>query len=158
MSDFLRGPHMNRRRALVCIAGAATTLVLSPLSAVESRAEEIKRPLIPGDLSEEEKALVPMIDMPKVSDDPWLVPIEIQVKHKMVPDDYVQWIEIWDDKAKFQRKARFYFTPANGQAYLRTNIKVAETTAIKVRAKFSKDGIWEAEKDIKVEGGSKYSC
>jgi len=158
MNNPTRSRHMNRREAILCIAAATTTLVFTPLFAGESWAEEINRPLIPGDLSEEEKALVPRIDMPKVTDDPWLVPIEIRVKHKMTPDDYVQWVEIWDDKAKFKRKARFHFTPANGQAYLRTNIKVADTTAIKVRAKFSKDGIWEAEKDIKVEGGSKYSC
>ena len=158
MKNTARGAHPNRRQAMLCIAGAVTTLALSPLSALNSWAQEINRPLIPDDLSDEEKTLVPMIDMPKVTDDPWLVPIEIKVNHKMTPDDYVQWVEIWDDKAKFKRKARFHFTPANGQAYLRTNIKVADTTAIKVRAKFSKDGIWESEKDIKVEGGGKYSC
>lgn len=158
MDNTTQSLRINRREAMLCIAGAMTALVFTPLAATKSWAEEINRPLIPEDLSEEEKALVPMIDMPKVTDDPGLVPIEIRVNHKMTPNDYVQWVEIWDDKAKFKRKARFHFTPANGQAYLRTNIKVADTTAIKVRAKFSKDGIWEAEKDIKVQGGGKYSC
>ena len=147
---------MNRREAIVTIAGVVSTLVLAPLA--RAAEEEIHRPLIPDELSEEEKPFVPQIDMPQVTDDPATVPIEISVDHVMKPDDYVQWVEIWDHKGKFPRKARFHFTPANGRAYLRTNIKVPGTTVIKVRAKFSQDGIWEAEKDIKVASGSKYSC
>ncbi len=151
-------PGIPRRQALIYLAGATLSLVLTPWGAGSARAEEIHRPLIPDDLSDEEKTLVPQIDMPLVSDDPRIVPIEVVVNHSMTPQDYVEWIEIWDDKAKFKRKLRFHFTPANGQAYLRANIKVPETTVIKVRAKFSKDGIWEGERDIKVEGGGKYSC
>jgi len=151
-------PGIPRRQALIYLAGATLSLVLSPLGGGAARAEEIHRPLIPEDLSDEEKTLVPQIDMPLVSDDPRIVPIEIVVNHRMTPKDYVEWVEIWDDKAKFKRKLRFHFTPANGQAYLRANIKVPETTVIKVRAKFSTDGIWEGERDIKVEGGGKYSC
>jgi desulfoferrodoxin (superoxide reductase-like protein) len=158
MDDASDQYHMNRREALFCIAGAITATLLIPFAPAHSKEEEIHRALIPDDLTEEEKELVPVIDLPKVADDPLLVPIEIKVNHKMAPDDYVEWVEIWDDKAKYKRKARFHFTPANGQAYLRTNIRVLESTTIKVRAKFSTDGIWEAEKDIKVLSGSKYSC
>lgn len=152
-------PEIPRRRALIYLGGAVLSLALTPWGALGARAgEEINRPLIPEDLSDEEKTLVPRIDMPLVSDDARIVPIEVTVDHQMTPRDYVEWVEIWDDKAKFKRKMRFHFTPANGQAYLRANIKVPDTTVIKVRAKFSKDGVWEGERDIKVEGGGKYSC
>jgi len=149
---------MNRREAIVCIGGAITVIFLTSMTTLGAEEEKIYQPLIPEDLTDEEKKLVPVIDMPKVADDPLLIPIDIKVNHKMTPDDHVQWIEIWDDKAKYKRKARFYFTPANGHAYLRTNIRVLETTTIKVRARFTKDGVWESDKDIKVVSGSKYSC
>ena len=162
MSGIVRnaGSGMNRREFLkktaqLTLSISMVSLIHAPFAFTE---DEIHRPLIPEDMTAEEKMHVPQIDMPKVTDDPGIVPIQITLNHPMTKDHYIQWVEIWDDKAKFKQKVKFYFTPANGKAYLFTNIKVPETTTLKVRAKCNKDGIWEGEMDIKVSGGGKYSC
>jgi desulfoferrodoxin (superoxide reductase-like protein) len=152
--------NLSRRRFIVTVAGASFSAALTPVvrTAGAAAAVKIHRPLDPDDLTDREKKLVPRVDLPAMADNQGTVPIRILVDHVMTDKDYVEWIEIRDDKAVFKRKARFYFTPANGRAYLQTNIKVPNSTSIKVRAKFSRDGIWESEKDIKVPGGSRYSC
>jgi desulfoferrodoxin-like iron-binding protein len=155
-----KGAGMSRRAflkktTLLTLSFSTLSLLHVPFGFGE---EEIHRPLIPEDMTPEEKSHVPQIDMPKVTDDPGIVPIRITMDHPMTEDHFIEWVEILDDKAIFKQKARFYYTPANGKAYLFTNIKVPETTTLKVRAKCNKDGIWEAEMDIKVAGGGKYSC
>ncbi|MBI3354564.1 MAG: hypothetical protein HY034_06730 [Nitrospirae bacterium] len=107
----------------------------------------------PKSLTPEEALHIPTVDIPLIAEDGSMVPITVSVKHPMEPDHYIKSIEIIDDLSPITSKGLYRFKPANGEAYISTRIKLAESTNIRAVAECSKHGKWEGNADVKVTIG-----
>lgn len=118
-----------------------------------SAAETGRKAANPQKLTPEEAIHIPKVDLPIIAEDGSLIPIIVSVNHPMEPDHYIKSIYILDDLSAIPSKGLYRFTPANGEAYISTRIKLAETTTVRAIAECNKHGRWEGSADIKVTVG-----
>ncbi len=108
----------------------------------------------PENLTDEERIHIPKVTMPPVVEDGAQAPIVVEMDHPMEDDDYIKSIQIMNFTDPVVMKGTFYFTPANGEVYFGTQIRLAggEGT-VWVVAECSKHGKWAASKSVKVAAG-----
>ncbi len=116
-------------------------------------AESGRKAADPKNLTPEEAMHIPKVDIPLIAEDGSLVPIIVSVNHPMETDHYIKSIYILDDLSAIPSKGLYRFTPANGEAYISTRIKLAESTKVRAIAECNKHGKWEGSADIKVTVG-----
>ena len=92
--------------------------------------------------------------LPIIAEDGANVPIVVSMEHPMEPAHYIKSIQIVNFNDPVVNKGVFRFTPANGQAYISTQIRMdggdAEVFAI---CECNKHGKWVASKALKVSLG-----
>jgi len=115
--------------------------------------ESGRKAVDPKKLTPEEAMHIPTVDLPLIAEDGSLVPIIVSVNHPMESDHYIKSIYILDDLSAIPSKGLYRFTPANGEAYISTRIKLAESTKVRAIAECNKHGKWEGSADIKVTVG-----
>ncbi len=137
--------------ALIGLISSILPEILMPkrLSAAESG----KKAVDPKNLTPEEAMHIPKVDIPIIAEDGSLVPIIVSVNHPMEPDHYIKSIYILDDLSAIPSKGLYRFTPANGEAYISTRIKLPESTTVRAIVECNKHGKWENSADIKVTVG-----
>ena len=105
-------------------------------------------------MTEMERIHIPKIALPPVVEDGSQASIVCSVDHPMDEDHYIKSIQIMNFADPVVVKGKFYLTPANGEAYISTQIRLSggEGT-VWVVAECNKHGKWIASKKVNVAAG-----
>ena len=142
-------------RAAALGAGAA---LASPLSLLAQ--ETLTEPsfsMLPeteGLSSEQEEHRID-VRLPIIAEDGSNVPIIVTLpNHPMTPDHYIKTLQIVNFKDPIASKGLSHFTPASGQAYFSTQIRMdGGDTDLMVIAECSQHGRWVTRETLKVSLG-----
>ena len=93
------------------------------------------------------------IELPLIAENGALVPIAVEVNAPMTPQSYVKTVYIISDKNRRPLNVRFNLTPAMGQAYVATNLRLGETTDVRAIAEMSDGTLLGAKRDVRVTVG-----
>jgi sulfur-oxidizing protein SoxY len=94
------------------------------------------------------------IRLPVIAEDGANVPIVVSMNHPMEKDHYIQSIQILNFNDPIVGKGMFKFTPANGQAYISTQMRMdGGDPDVFVVCECNKHGKWVASKRLKVSLG-----
>jgi len=150
--------QLSRRRFLhfASVGGIAVPVYAASLATMPRAASGavFQMPVDPGNLSDLEKLHVPKVTLPPVVEDGAQAPIVVEMDHPMEPDHYIKSIQILNFNDPVVIKGKFYFTPANGEVYLGTQIRLAGgESKVWVIAECNQHGRWAIDKDTKVAAG-----
>ncbi len=93
------------------------------------------------------------LELPIIAENGALVPISVEVASPMTPQSYVKTIYVISDKNRRPMNARFSLTPASGQAFVATNLRLGESTDVRAVAELSDGTLLMARRDVKVTIG-----
>jgi len=93
------------------------------------------------------------MEAPMIAENGAVVPIRVESTLPMAPDNYVRRIYLIADKNRRPLNASFSLSPASGRAALATNIRLAETSDVRVIAEMSNGALFEAKQEVKVTVG-----
>lgn len=151
------GGYFSRRRFLryAMVGGVAVPMYASTILGNDARANaNIQLPADPDALTDLERLHVPKVTLPPVVEDGAQAPIVVEMDHPMEDDHYIKSIQILNFDDPIVIKGKFYFTPANGEAYLGTQIRLngGEGT-VWVIAECNQHGRWATNRGVKVAAG-----
>ncbi len=107
-----------------------------------------------GSLTALEKEHRIEIRLPAIAEDGANVPVVISMDHPMEPDHYIRAVQIYNFRDPVVNKGVYHFTPASGQAYISTQIRMDGGDAeLFVVAECSRHGKWVASRKLKVSLG-----
>lgn len=121
---------------------------LANLAPEEPIAETMKR-LFGGRPIKDGASLI-TIDMPLIAEDGASVPIAVEVKSPMTPENHVKALYILAEKNPRPLNVKIGLTPAAGQAYVATNLRLADSGPIRVVAEIGDGTLWIASRDVRV--------
>ena len=90
------------------------------------------------------------IGMPLIAEDGGSVPIAVEVKSPMTPEDHVKAIYILAEKNPRPLNVKITLTPAAGQAYVATNLRLADSGPVRAVAETGDGALWIAARDVRV--------
>ena len=90
------------------------------------------------------------IEMPLIAEDGGSVPIAVEVKSPMTPESHVKAIYILSDKNPRPLNARFNLTPACGQAYIATSLRLADTGDVRAVAEMQDGTLFGVKRSVRV--------
>ena len=90
------------------------------------------------------------IEMPLIAEDGGAVPIAVAVKSPMTPESHVKAIYILAEKNPRPLNVKVGLTPAAGQAYVATNLRLADSGPVRAVAELSDGSLWMASRDVRV--------
>lgn len=155
--DFMFGSleKITRRSFLISAAKAMAAAAVLPglVFRKTAYADNLKRAANPEKMTETEAMHVPQVDLPIIAEDGRLVPVKVTVNHPMTPEHYIKSIEIIDNVSPIKSKGKFNLTYRNGQAYLMTRIKLAQSATVTAIAECNRHGKWAGDSTIKVTLG-----
>jgi len=93
------------------------------------------------------------IDLPLIAENGAVVPVSVEVNAPMTPQSYVKNIYIVSDKNRRPLNAKFTLTPATGQAFVGTNLRLGETTDVRAVVEMSDGTLLQATREVKVTVG-----
>ena len=93
------------------------------------------------------------IDLPLIAENGAVVPISVDVNAPMTPQSYVKAIYIVSDKNRRPLNAKFTLTPAAGQAFVGTNLRLGESTDVRAVVEMSDGTLLQAKREVKVTVG-----
>lgn len=94
---------------------------------------------------------LPRITAPHIAPTGSVVPVVVSLDHPMEKDHYIDAIEILNYADPVVSKGRFHLTPANGEAYLSTQVRMSEgRSAVAVLANCNQHGEWRMSQPITV--------
>ena len=93
------------------------------------------------------------IDLPLIAENGAVVPISVDVDAPMTPQSYVKAIYIVSDKNRRPLNAKFSLTPAAGQAFVGTNLRLGESTDVRAVVEMSDGTLLQAKREVKVTVG-----
>jgi predicted secreted protein len=95
-----------------------------------------------------------VLDVPRLSEDPAGVPVQVSVEHAMEPDHHIRSIELSLPGDPVPDKGTFLFTPGNGRAFVAFRMRSGTGGALRAVAECSTHGRFTETREIKVvEGG-----
>lgn len=153
---------MQRRSFLKSFGVAAACAVAAPV--IASAAEE-KKPAGPNEMSYDSAVaaitggkavtLSPKVKLeaPEIAENGAVVPVKVTVESPMTSNDYVKAIHILSTKNGNVRCANIYLTPANGEAFFGTRIKLGGTQDVVAIAELSNGTFISAKQNVKVTIG-----
>ena len=108
----------------------------------------------PDNLTDMERMHLPQITLPPVVEDGSQAPIQVTVDHPMEEDHYIKSIQIINFTDPVQTKGKFYFTPANGEPFIGTQIRLnGGESSVWVVAECNQHGKWATSSNTKVAAG-----
>ena len=93
------------------------------------------------------------ISAPEIAENGAVVPVKVTVESPMSDKDYVKAIHVLASKNSNVRCANIYLTPANGEAYFGTRIKLGGTQDVVAIAEMSDGTFLSAKQNVKVTIG-----
>ena len=151
------------RRSFLKGFGAAAACAMA-LPHVSSAAEE-KKSGGPNEMNFETavaaitggKALVSSakvkMEAPEIAENGAVVPVKVSVESPMNAKDYVKAIHVLASKNGNVRCANIYLTPANGEAFFGTRVKLGGTQDVVAIAEMSDGSFLTAKQNVKVTIG-----
>jgi sulfur-oxidizing protein SoxY len=121
---------------------------LANLAPEEPIAETMKR-LFGGRPVKDGASLI-TIDMPLIAEDGAAVPIAVEVKSPMTPENHVKAIYILAETNPRPLNVKISLTPAAGQAFVATNLRLADSGPVRVVAETGDGALWAATREVRV--------
>jgi sulfur-oxidizing protein SoxY len=154
---------MERRSFLKSFTAAAACMAVLPRMA--SAADEAKKVAGPNEMTYSTalaaitggKAVVESakvkVEAPEIAENGAVVPVKVTVESPMNEKDYVKAIHLLNTKNGNARCANIYLTPANGEAFFGTRIKLGGTQDVVAIAEMSNGTFLSAKQNVKVTIG-----
>lgn len=151
-----------KRRSFLKGFGAAACAVALPH--VASAADE-KKPSGPNEMNFETavaaitggKGVTPSakvkMEAPEIAENGAVVPVKVSVESPMNDQEYVKAIHLLASKNGNVRCANIYLTPANGEAFFGTRVKLGGTQDVVAIAEMSDGTFLSAQQNVKVTIG-----
>ena len=148
--DFSRRKFIN-----YALAAGIAIPALSAIPALNcAHGGVFQRPKDLENLTEIERIHLPKISLPPVVEDGAQASIVCSVDHPMDEDHYIKSIQIMNFQDPVVIKGKFFFTPANGEAYLSTQIRLAGgESRVWVISECNQHGKYATYRDVKVAAG-----
>jgi sulfur-oxidizing protein SoxY len=89
-------------------------------------------------------------ELPLIAEDGGNVAMSVEVKSPMTPQSYVKAIYILSDKNPRPLNARFNLTPASGQAYVATSLRLADTGDVRAVAEMQDGSLLMVKRSVRV--------
>ena len=121
---------------------------LASLAPEEPIAETLKR--LFGNRPLKDGASLITIDMPLIAEDGAAVPIAVEMRSPMTPENHVKAIYILAEKNPRPLNVKIALTPAAGQAFVATNLRLADSGPVRVVAETGDGTCWIATRDVRV--------
>ena len=93
------------------------------------------------------------LEVPEIAENGRVVPVKVTIDSPMTKADYIKTINVFSSKNGNARCANIFLTPANGEAYFSTRIKLGGTQDVIVVAETSKGEFIKLAKNVKVTIG-----
>jgi sulfur-oxidizing protein SoxY len=90
------------------------------------------------------------IEMPLIAEDGGSVPIAVEVKSPMTPENHVKAIYILAEKNPRPLNVKVSLTPAAGQAFVATNLRLADSGPVRVVAEMSDGAVLMTAREVRV--------
>lgn len=108
----------------------------------------------PENPSELEKLHMAKVTLPPVVEDGSQAPVQIEMDHPMDDDHYIKSIQIVSFNDPVQTKGIFYLSPANGEAFISTQIRLnGGESEVWVISECNQHGKWATSKNTRVAAG-----
>lgn len=128
---------VSRRRVVSLALCCAATLVLRPETS-------------PADTPA--AAHQPVLDVPRLAEDPTAVPVRVSVDHPMDPDHFIESVEIVLDADPVPHKGTYRLTPGNGRARLAFPMRSGTGGLLRAVAICNRHGRFIATREMRVGG------
>jgi sulfur-oxidizing protein SoxY len=93
------------------------------------------------------------MELPLIAENGAVVPLTVEVASPQTPQQYVKAIYVISDKNRRPLNAKFTLTPATGQAFIGTNLRLGESTDVRAIAEMSDGTLRGAKRHVKVAVG-----
>ena len=90
------------------------------------------------------------LELPLIAEDGGNVAISVEVKSPMTPESYVKTIYILSDKNPRPLNAKFNLTPACGQAYIATSLRLADSGDVRAVAEMQDGALLMVKRSVRV--------
>jgi sulfur-oxidizing protein SoxY len=97
-----------------------------------------------------EGSAVMTLEAPLIAEDGGNVAVAVDVKSPMTPQSYVKAIYILSDKNPRPLNVKVNLTPACGQAYVATSIRLADTGDVRAVAEMQDGTLWMVKRSVRV--------
>ena len=142
--------HAARRRVLRAMGAGAALLVVRPAVATpEDLASALRelfgeRSIKPGKVS---------LQVPRLAENGFVVPVTISVDSPMTERDYVKRLHLFAEQNPLPRVLDVELGPRNGVARVATRIRVAISQQLLAVAVMSDDSVWSSAVEVEVTVG-----
>ena len=93
------------------------------------------------------------LDVPFIAENGAVVPVGVEIGVAPTATDYVKTIYIVADKNRIPLVARVTLAPEAGQAVVGANIRLGETTDVRVIVEKNDGSLWQVKREVKVTVG-----
>jgi sulfur-oxidizing protein SoxY len=93
------------------------------------------------------------LDLPLIAENGAVVPASVEMSVPMTPQSYVKAIYIVSDKNRRPMNVKFNLTPAMGEAYVGTNLRLGESTDVRAIAEMNDGTLFQVKREVKVTVG-----
>ena len=90
------------------------------------------------------------LELPLIAENGAVVPVSVEVNLPMTPQSSVKAIYLIADKNRRPLNAKFNLTPAMGQAYVGTNLRLGESTDVRAITEMADGSLLMAKREVKV--------
>ena len=90
------------------------------------------------------------VEMPLIAEDGGSVPISVEVKSPMTPEQHVKAIYILSEKNLRPLNVKISLTPALGQAYVATNLRLTDSGPVRAVAEMNDGSLLMVARDVRV--------
>jgi sulfur-oxidizing protein SoxY len=122
-----------------------------PLGQQESVQDGLKR-VFGGRPMKDGSGLI-KLDMPFIAENGAVVPVGVDIGTAPTATDYVKHIYIVADKNRIPVITRVTLAPEAGQASIGANVRLGETTDVRVIAEKNDGSLWQVKREVKVTVG-----
>lgn len=143
-------------------AGAAAAAIAAAWPDAKARAQGFLANLAPeesvektmqrlfGGRSIKDGSMIIIFELPLIAEDGGNVAMSVEVKSPMTPQSYVKAVYVLSDKNPRPLSAKFNLTPACGQAYVATNLRLADTGDVRAVTEMQDGALFMVKRSVRV--------
>jgi desulfoferrodoxin (superoxide reductase-like protein) len=128
---------VSRRRIVSCLLSSAATVILRPAMSPAEMSAAVHQPIL---------------DAPRLAEDPTAVPVRVAVDHPMDPDHFIESVEVVLEADSVPHKGTYRLTPANGRVRLAFPMRSGTGGLLKAIATCNRHGRFVGTREIRVGG------
>jgi len=143
--------NINRRKLLCGSLGLSASVVFGSKAFADAAGVDAAIKAIAGDATPGEGKIT--LKAPEIAENGNSVPIAVSVDSPMTADSYVESVTIFADGNPNPEVVTFNFTPASGEAYASTRMRLAKTQNVVAVAKMNDGTVFTDTSNVKVTIG-----